>query len=385
MNAMVEGTSEPKRLLVMMPALNEAATIAGVIERIPRRLPGISQIDVVVLDDGSTDDTAELARKAGAFVISHRVNRGVGAALQTCLAEAIRRQVDIAVNMDADGQFDPAGIAQLIVPVLSGKADMATASRFKDESLRPNMPVAKRFGNWGMAKLVSYLSRGSYADVSCGFRAYSREAMLRLVLTGAFTYTQESFLVLAAKGLRIVEVPLAVRGVREFGKSRVASNLLDYAWRASSIIFFNVTDYRPAAIFGTGAAGLFVLSALSGAFFVWHRIVSGQFTPHIWAGFVSAFLFGLSVLIFAIGQIALMISRLRSVQEEQLYILRRIEGPLHERRDLAPLGSTEALARHAPLGFDGSVSEPAPPSPARADPAVGSAYRQAARATRSRA
>jgi glycosyltransferase involved in cell wall biosynthesis len=337
-----------------------------VIARIPRRLPGIAQIEIVVVDDGSTDDTAELARKAGAFVISHRTNRGVGAALQTCLAEAIRRQVDVAVNMDADGQFDPADIAQLIVPVLSGKADMATASRFKDASLRPNMPVSKLFGNWGMAKLISYLSRGSYADVSCGFRAYSREAMLRLVLTGAFTYTQESFLVLAAKGLRIVEVPLAVRGVREFGKSRVASNLVDYAWRASSIIFFNVTDYRPAAIFGTGAAGLFVLSVLSGGFFVWHRIVAGQFTPHIWAGFVSAFLFGLAVLMFAIGQIALMISRLRSVQEEQLYILRRIEGPLYERRDLP-------------------ASDPALAAPAQADPAVGSVYRQTARATSSRA
>jgi glycosyltransferase involved in cell wall biosynthesis len=320
------------RLLVMLPALNEAATISDVIGRIPRDIPGVTQIDVLVVDDGSEDDTAALARAAGAFVISHRMNRGVGAALQTCLAEAIRRQVDVAVNMDSDGQFDPADIAKLVLPVLSGKADMATASRFKDPAFLPSMPPAKRFGNWGMAKLISFLSGGTYADVSCGFRAYSREAMLRLVLTGSFTYTQESFLVLAAKGLRIVEVPLLVRGVREYGKSRVASNLVDYAWRASAIIFSNITDYRPATVFGFGAAGLFLLSVVTGGFFIWHRITSGQFTPHIWAGFVSAFVFGLSMLVFALGQIAQMIARLRVVQEQQLYILRSLDGGSYGQR-----------------------------------------------------
>jgi glycosyltransferase involved in cell wall biosynthesis len=320
------------RLLIMLPALNEAATISDVISRIPREIPGVTRIDVLVVDDGSEDDTAALARAAGAHVISHRMNRGVGAALQTCLAEAIRRQVDVAVNMDSDGQFDPADIAQLVLPVLNGKADMATASRFKDPKFLPSMPAAKRFGNWGMAKLISFLAGGSYADVSCGFRAYSREAMLRLVLTGSFTYTQESFLVLAAKGLSIVEVPLLVRGVREYGKSRVASNLVDYAWRASAIIFSNITDYRPAAVFGAGAAGLCFVSLLTGGFFIWHRISAGQFTPHIWAGFVSAFLFGLAMLVFALGQIAQMIARLRLVQEQQLYILRSIEGGLYEQR-----------------------------------------------------
>jgi glycosyltransferase involved in cell wall biosynthesis len=335
------------RLLVMLPALNEAATISDVIGRIPRHISGVTQIDVLVVDDGSEDETASLARSAGAVVISHRMNRGVGAALQTCLAEAIRRQVDVAVNMDSDGQFDPADIAKLVLPVLSGKADMATASRFKDRKFLPSMPAAKRFGNWGMAKLISFLSGGSYADVSCGFRAYSREAMLRLVLTGSFTYTQESFLVLAAKGLCIVEVPLFVRGVREQGKSRVASNLVDYAWRASAIIFSNVTDYRPATVFGSGAAGLFLLSLLTGSFFIWHRITAGQFTPHIWAGFVSAFLFGLAMLVFALGQIAQMIARLRVVQEQQLYILRSIEGGLYGQ------GATQAAAakpNHETLG-----------------------------------
>lgn len=323
-----------KRLLVMLPALNEAATISDVISRIPRDLPGISQVEVVVVDDGSTDETAALSRKAGAHVISHGSNRGVGAAIQTGLAEAIRRQVDIAVNMDSDGQFEPNDIRELIAPVLNGKCDMATASRFKSQEFVPDMPAVKRMGNWGMARLVSFLSGGNYADVSCGFRAYSREALLRLVLTGSFTYTQESFLVLAAKGLRIVEVPLRVRGVREHGKSRVASNLVNYAMRTSAIIFSSVRDYRPALVFGTASFVLLMLSLMAGAFFIWHRIVAGQFTPHIWAGFVSAFLFGLAMLVFALGQVAQMISRLRLVQEQQLYMLRRMDGLLYEQQAL---------------------------------------------------
>jgi glycosyltransferase involved in cell wall biosynthesis len=333
----------------MLPALNEAMTIADVIGRIPRDIEGVGSVEVVVVDDGSTDETAALARKAGADVISHGVNRGVGVAIQTGLAEAIRRRVDIAVNMDSDGQFDPAGIEKLIRPVLAGKADMATASRFRDKALIPEMPVLKRYGNWGMSRLVSFLTGGDYHDVSCGFRAYSREALLRLVLTGSFTYTQESFLVLAAKGMKIVEVPLPVRGVREHGESRVASNLWRYFVRTSGIIFGSVRDYRPSSVFGTASAGLLLLSAAAGGFFVWHRIVAGQFTPHIWAGFVSAFLFGLSMLIFALGQVALMISRLRIVQEQQLYILRKLEslGPIAPAPTAARQPSAPSVA--APL------------------------------------
>lgn len=323
-----ENAQDGLRLLVMLPALNEEATIADVLSRIPRSLERISSIDVLVVDDGSTDRTAELARKMGATVISHTVNRGLGVAIQTGLAEAIRRQVDIAVNMDSDGQFDPACIRELIEPVLQGRADMATASRFKDGTLVPQMPLTKRLGNWGMSKLVSFLTGGSYADVSCGFRAYSREALLRLVLTGSFTYTQESFVMLAARGMKIVEVPVPVRGVREHGQSRVASNLITYALRTSAIIYGSVRDCRPGAVFGGAAFVLVFLSLCTGGFFIWHRIVTGIFTPHIWAGFVSAFLFSLGVLLFALGQVALMISRLRVIQEQQLYMLRRFDGAL---------------------------------------------------------
>ena len=185
------------RLLVIIPALDESATIQRVIAGIPRHIEGISDIQVLVVDDGSNDNTAELARDAGAFVVSHSTNLGVGAAIQTGLGEAVRSGVDIAVNVDGDGQFDPQDIEKLVRPILDGRAEFVTASRFKDPALAPKMPWLKRRGNGWMSSLVSFLSRRKCHDVSCGFRAYSREVCLRLALQGRFTYTQETFLVLS--------------------------------------------------------------------------------------------------------------------------------------------------------------------------------------------
>lgn len=316
---------EPRalRLLVMMPALNEAATLASVIARIPKSFPGIAEIRVLVVDDGSTDDTVAIARAAGARVISHGRNLGVGIALQTGLAEALRLGVDVAVNIDSDGQFAPEDIAMIVVPVVEGRADFVTASRFLDPALVPDMPGVKKLGNWGMARIISGLIGQRFEDVSCGFRCYGREALLRLVLLGRFTYTQESFLVLSQKGLRMLEMPMKVRGVREFGKSRIASNLFNYAWRTLGIIFGFIRDYSPAILFNNLTGALTLGSVGFGGFFVWHRLASGAFTPHIWAGFVAAFLFGLAILVFSLGQVAQMVARLRSVQEQQLYLVRR--------------------------------------------------------------
>ena len=310
-------------LLVMMPALNESVTIASVIRRIPREIPGLDAVEILVVDDGSTDDTVAIALAEGASVLSHRKNRGVGAAFQTGVEEAIRRGSEILVNIDADGQFTPEDIPALVAPILAGKADFVSASRFKDKALIPQMPWAKLAGNWGMAKIISFLCKDRFYDVSCGFRAYHREVILRLVLLGQFTYTQETLLVMSQKGMRIVELPLVVRGEREHGKSRVASNLFRYAWRTLGIIFSFIRDYSPGVLFHNAAA-MFALSSLAvGGFFVWHRIATGAFSPHIWAGFVSSFLFGLAVMSFGMGQIATMVARLRSVQERQLLLVRR--------------------------------------------------------------
>ena len=324
------------RLLVLLPALNEALTIGDVIRRIPRDMPGIRSIEVVVIDDGSTDGTAEIARASGANVFSHSRNMGVGSALKTGLAEAIRGGFDIAVNIDSDGQFSPEDIPKLIAPIVSREADFVSASRFKDLTLTPDMPLMKLLGNKGISWLISRLAGERFYDVSCGFRAHSREAMLRLTLMGNFTYTQETFLMLNHFGLRMMELPIAVRGVRAHGESRVASNLLTYAVRASRIILAFVRDYRPSFFFSMIANILMVPGGLLACFFLLHRFLTGAFTPHLWAGFISAYLVGTAVLLYVFGQMAAMLGRIRMLQEESLYHQRRANVDQRTEGDTPP-------------------------------------------------
>ena len=237
MSTTQSGPTADLSLLVTIPALNEERTVADVIRGIPRDIPGVSRVDVLVVNDGSTDRTAERATDAGAHAIHHRSPRGVGAAFQTALQHAIDRGADLIVSIDADGQFDPADIPALVKPIVAGEADFVTASRFQNPDLTPEMPRIKRWGNRMMSRLISRLTGETFHDVSCGFRCYNRRAALNLHLLGRFTYTQEVFMNLAFKNLRIVEVPVRVRGVREFGESRVAGSVLKYALNTSRIIF----------------------------------------------------------------------------------------------------------------------------------------------------
>jgi glycosyltransferase involved in cell wall biosynthesis len=310
------------RLFVAIPALNEEKTIARVIAGIPRDMPGVMAVRVVVVNDGSTDATAALATAEGATVLAHPVPRGVGAAFHTALAYVIQQDGDLLVTIDADGQFNPADIPTLIAPVVSGQAEFATASRFKDPSLIPVMPGVKLWGNRMMSRLVSTLTDGTYYDVSCGMRCYSKRAMLSLNLLGKFTYTQEVFLNLAFKGLRIAEVPIRVRGEREFGKSRVASNLWQYATKTSGIIFRCYRDYRPLRFFGRIALALVVPAVLLEVFFFGHYLWTGAFSPHKWAGFTGMALALLGLMMFYMGLMGDMLNRHRVYLEEILYRLR---------------------------------------------------------------
>jgi glycosyltransferase involved in cell wall biosynthesis len=298
---------------------------------VPRAIPGVGSIEVVVIDDGSTDGTGEHARAAGAKVIRHPVPRGVGAAFHSALSYGIETGADMIVSIDADGQFDPADIPRLIEPVLAGRADFATASRFADPALVPEMPRVKLWGNRLMSRLISRLAGETLHDVSCGMRCYSRRAALQLHLLARFTYTQEVVLNLAFKHMRIAEVPIEVRGEREFGESRVASNLWRYAWRTAEIAFRSYRDYHPLRFFGGIALALFVPAVLLGAFLLVHYLANGVLSPHKWAGFTALGLAVLALLTFQIGMVGDMLSRHRVYLEELLYRQRDDTGREVER------------------------------------------------------
>ena len=310
------------RLIILIPALNEAESIASVVEAMPTDFDGISDIDILVVDDGSKDDTPDLARAAGATVVSHPYNQGVGKAFNTGLAAALEMGADIMVNIDADGQFAPTDILLLIKPIVEGKADFVSGDRFRTSDgklVRPDyMSGVKFWGNQRMADLIGFITGKRYDDVSCGFRAYSKEALMRLNLTGKFTYTQESFLDLANKGLVIKTVPVEVKYFPE-RKSRVAGSILKYMFQTVKIIFRAYRDYNPLKFFGYLGLAPFLLSMALGIFVIVHYLTAGAFSPYIFVAFTAVYLFTLGRLLWVVGILADMFVRIRLNQEQLIY------------------------------------------------------------------
>jgi len=311
------------KLVVVIPALNESATIGPVVRSVPERLSGIDEIQIVVVDDGSTDDTGVLAQEAGALVRRHLHNRGVGAAFATGIAAALELGADLIVNMDGDGQFDATDIGDLIAPVLAKQAGFVTCTRFGRPDYVPRMPWVKRQGNVGMTWLVNRITGLKLTDVSCGFRCYSRETALKLNLFGQFTYTQESLIHLAHQGVTITEVPLRVRGVREFGRSRVASNLVVYGVRSLSIILRSLRDHRPLAFFGSLSGGSMALGVVLGTFVFAHWLHTGHTSPFrsVLLGSAAALIVGVVLGVMAL--LADMMGRIQQTNQSLLFELKR--------------------------------------------------------------
>lgn len=311
------------RLLVGIPALNEEDTIRHVIDEIPSSMPGITDISVCVIDDASTDATASMAREAGARVISNARTCGVATAFRRLVRVALEDNSDILVNIDGDGQFSPSEIPGLIEPIVHDRADFVAANRFGSTNERPkDMPLGKYFGNRAMNWLLQFLTGRQFSDVSSGFRAYSRHALLHLNVLSGFTYTQETFLDLATKDVRIAQVPVDVHYLPG-RQSRVVKSLLRYGIRTLSTIFRVVRDNRPLTVFGLPAAMLCLAGIALGTFLAVHYFRTGAFTPYIFVGFVGAYVFTIGLVLAIVGLASDMLRPIRRNQELMLYLVKR--------------------------------------------------------------
>ncbi len=280
----------------------------------------------------------------------------------------MRRGADVVVNIDGDGQFDSADIAKLVQPLLSDEADFVTCTRFKNPEHRPEMPALKYFGNWAVVKIVNFACGGGnrFTDVSCGFRGFNREALYRLTLFGRYTYTQECFIDLFSKNLRIVEVPLKVRGTREYGESRVASSVWKYAANTAPIIVRAMRDIRPLKFFGVIAGllalpGFLMLGIVTANYFAFNPGKTQPFTSLISIG---GGLLTLSVIVGVMALLADMMARHRRITEELLYLARRriygtgeVRMPITQPRiDRLANGSGNAKPAKGSNGHDASRS-----------------------------
>lgn len=314
------------KLILLLPAYNEAKTLGAVLDSLPKKLPGVQKIQVLVVNDGSTDKTVQVAQNKKAKVLSLQQNSGVGTAIQVGLEACLQLGADFVVTLDADGQFPVKDIPRLLQPLLTGTAEMSTGTRFLDPRLTPPMPKNKLYGNRFLAWALSRILQRRMTDVSCGFRAYTREALLRLHLFGKFTYTQEMFLQLAKNNLNFVEVPVQVLPTkRPGGKSHVAESVWTYGWKAGIILLRSLRDYKPFVFFGAPAICAFLGGSGAGAFVLLHYLLVGSFTPFKAVGFAALFalLGGLLLAVFAL--LADMLDRQRQQQDKILYLLRKQE------------------------------------------------------------
>ncbi|MBM3234026.1 glycosyltransferase [Candidatus Pacearchaeota archaeon] len=313
------------KLIAVIPAFNEEQNIANVIKNIPRKISGIKEIKVLVMDDNSRDRTAETAKSAGAdFVIKNKQNLGLGKNFKKGIETALKLKADIIVNIDADNQFNPRDIPKLIQPILDNEADMVTCSRFLNPQLTKNMPFAKKWGNRRFTNLISRITNQKFTDTQCGFRAYSKEAALRLNLQGRFTYTQEVFIDLAEKGIKIKEIPLEVNYFRE-RKSNISGKLGKYGLKSIAIIARATRDTQPLTFFGVPGAIIFLLGIIGAGFSFWYWLTHLMTTPVRQLFNVSVFflIFGLSLGVLAL--LADMLKTLKANQEEILYRLKKKE------------------------------------------------------------
>ena len=219
------------RLVVQIPCFNEASTIAAVIRSVPRTLPGFARVEVLVIDDGSTDGTAEAARAAGAdHVIAHARNLGLARAFSSGTAKALALGADVLVNTDGDGQYPQEDIARLVGPIAEGRAELVIGDRGVARS--PEFPRRKRALH-ALGSVVARLVSGTrVADPPSGFRAYSRAAASAIHLETDFSHTLETLVIAGRLGWRIVEIPIVVHGATR--PSRLFAS--DWQYVASSAL-----------------------------------------------------------------------------------------------------------------------------------------------------
>jgi len=308
------------KITVMMPALNEAATIGNVIDGIPEDMGVRCETEVIVVDDGSSDETGQIAQRRGAKVVRHARPMGLGKSFADGMGAAIRGGADIIVNIDADGQFAPGDIPKLIRPILTDRADFVTATRFARKDLVPRMPWIKKWGNKQMCRLVNFATgTTSLTDASCGFRAFNAEAALQLHLSDSFTHAHETIIELANKDVRIAEVPLKVRGVRKEGESRVASNLPAYAVKTGGRILRTMCRTRPLFFFGTLGGVVMGLGVAQGLVVLVHWLFTHRTYPFRSLLLGASLFITVGFLTLVVALVADMLNRIIDISERLLY------------------------------------------------------------------
>lgn len=320
------------KLIVNIPAYNEEKKIGETIRRIKKSFENefyqkegaqITEKLIQVVDDGSDDQTAIEAQKAGAdLIVSYKPNRRLAYSFKKAVENSLENKADFMVNIDADGQFNPEDIPTLLMPILKGQCDMVIANRFGKHEAK-NMPFLKYFLNRLGAKMVGFFLNHPIDDLTCGFRAHNQETLLKLNLTNVdFTYTQETIIDAIGKNLKLQWIPVKVSYFAD-RESRIVKSVWSFVKNSAKIILKAVRDVRPLKFFGLPGLFFLGLAFFGFVFFLFHYVQTFKISPYLnYVIFSSiSLLLGIQLLIFAL--IADMIRTNRKVTEENLYQQRK--------------------------------------------------------------
>ncbi|MCE2542725.1 MAG: glycosyltransferase family 2 protein [Acidobacteria bacterium] len=310
------------KLIIQIPCFNEAETLAATLADLPREAPGFDTVEWLVIDDGSTDATRQVAFDHGAdHVVRHTSNQGLARAFMTGLNTCLRRGADVIVNTDADNQYDAACIPVLVAPVLDGTADIVVGER-PIQVIRHFSPLKKmlqKLGSW----VVRIASNTNIPDAPSGFRAFSRAAAQQLAVFNDYTYTLETIIQAGQKHIAITSVPVRVN--EDLRPSHLVSSIPYYIARSVVTIVRVFVIYRPFRFFSLFAAVTFLAGFAIGVRFLYFYL-TGDGAGHIQSLMLATLLMGAGFQLFLVAFIADLLAANRKLMEDLLYRVRSAGG-----------------------------------------------------------
>jgi len=310
-----------KSLVIQIPCFNEAESIGATLAALPTSVPGIDEIEILIIDDGSTDETVAVAKAAGAHhVFSFPRNRGLAKAFLAGLEESVRLGADIIVNTDADNQYNADDIATLVAPIVAGQAEIVVGARPISEIA--HFSLLKRALQRLGSSVVRKASKTDVADATSGFRAITRDAAQQLNVFSDYTYTLETIIQAGQKGMAIISVPIRVNG--ETRPSRLITGIPSYVWHSMVTIIRMSITYRPLRFFVWLGGLAFLAGFIIGIRFLGFYL-GGVGGGHVQSLILASMLMSMGFVVVVTGILADLIAVNRKLLEQIAWRIKKIE------------------------------------------------------------